>query len=166
MLPCACAGVKVCSFYFVRRQRRSRSQVTMNPLEFGILGLYFVTLVILAILGTHRYIMVWLYFRNRDRRSLPVALPERLPRVTVQLPIYNEMYVVDRLLDAVCAIRYPRELLEVQVLDDSTDETAALARRAVERHRAQGVDIQYIHREDRTGFKAGALAEGLQPSAG
>jgi cellulose synthase/poly-beta-1,6-N-acetylglucosamine synthase-like glycosyltransferase len=138
----------------------------MSPLEFGILGLYFITLVILAILGTHRYIMVWLYFRNRDRRSLPVALPERLPRVTVQLPIYNEMYVLDRLLDSVCAIRYPRELLEIQVLDDSTDETAALARRAVERHRAQGLDIHYIHRDDRTGFKAGALDEGLRVATG
>jgi cellulose synthase/poly-beta-1,6-N-acetylglucosamine synthase-like glycosyltransferase len=138
----------------------------MSLLEFGILGLYFVTLVILAILGTHRYLMVWLYFRNRDRRALPAPLPQQLPRVTVQLPIYNEMYVVDRLLDSVCAIRYPRELLEIQVLDDSTDETAALARRAVERHGAQGVDIHYIHREDRIGFKAGALDEGLQVATG
>ncbi len=138
----------------------------MNPLEFGILGLYFVTLVILAILGTHRYIMVWLYFRNRDRRALPAPLPERLPKVTVQLPIYNEMYVLDRLLDSVCAIRYPRELLEIQVLDDSTDETAGLARRAVERYRAQGLDIHYLHRDDRTGFKAGALDVGLAVATG
>jgi cellulose synthase/poly-beta-1,6-N-acetylglucosamine synthase-like glycosyltransferase len=138
----------------------------MSPLEFGILGLYFVTLVILAILGTHRYIMVWLYFRNRDRRALPSPLPERLPRVTVQLPIYNEMYVLDRLLDSVCAIRYPRELLEIQVLDDSTDETAGLAWRAVQRYRAQGVDIHYLHRDDRTGFKAGALDAGLAVATG
>jgi cellulose synthase/poly-beta-1,6-N-acetylglucosamine synthase-like glycosyltransferase len=138
----------------------------MSPLEFGILGLYFVTLVILAILGTHRYIMVWLYFRNRDRRALPSPLPERLPKVTVQLPIYNEMYVLDRLLDSVCAIRYPRELLEIQVLDDSTDETAGLARRAVERYRAQGIDIHYLHRDDRTGFKAGALDAGLAVATG
>ena len=138
----------------------------MSPLEFGILGLYFVTLVILAILGTHRYVMVWLYFRNRDRRAVPIPLPARLPRVTVQLPIYNEMYVLERLLDSVCAIRYPRELLEIQVLDDSTDETAGLARRAVERYKAQGIDIHYLHRDDRTGFKAGALDAGLAVATG
>ncbi|PYQ15483.1 MAG: glycosyl transferase family 2 [Acidobacteria bacterium] len=116
----------------------------MSPLEFGILGLYFVTLVILAILGTHRYLMVWLYFRNRARRALPVPLPQRLPTVTVQLPIFNEMYVVDRLLDSVCGIRYPRELLEIQVLDDSTDETLARARRAAARHRARGIEIHVL----------------------
>jgi len=138
----------------------------MSPLEFGILGLYFVTLVLLAILGTHRYLMVWLYFRHRDRRALPVPLPARLPRVTVQLPIFNEMYVVERLLDSVCGIRYPKELLEIQVLDDSTDETTVLARRAVERYRAQGFDLQYLHREDRTGFKAGALDAGLRIAKG
>src|SRR5213593_1063501 len=138
----------------------------MSPLEFGILGLYFVTLVILAILGTHRYLMVWLYFRNRARRALPVPLPQSLPTVTVQLPVFNEMYVVDRLLDSVCGIRYPKELLEIQVLDDSTDETSALARRAVERYRAQGFDIHHLHREDRRGFKAGALDEGLRVARG
>jgi len=138
----------------------------MSPLEFGILGLYFVTLVILALLGTHRYVMVWLYFRNRDRRAVPGPLPERLPRVTVQLPIYNELYVVERLLDSVCAIRYPKDLLEIQVLDDSIDETTVLARRAVETYREQGFDIHYLHREDRTGFKAGALDDGLRKATG
>jgi len=138
----------------------------MNPLEFAILGLYFLTLVILAILGFHRYVMVYLYFRNRDGRALPVPPPEHLPRVTVQLPIYNEMYVVERLLDSVCRIRYPRELLEIQVLDDSTDETSALCRAAVDRYRGQGFDIQHLHRDDRTGFKAGALDAGLQSARG
>src|SRR6266487_2175968 len=76
------------------------------------------------------------------------------------------MYVVDRLLDSVCGIRYPRELLEIQVLDDSTDETTALARRAVERYRAQGFDIHHLHREDRHGFKAGALDAGLRVARG
>src|SRR5262249_8254171 len=96
----------------------------MSPLESAVLGLYFLTLVILAVFGLHRYIMVSLYFRHRDRRALPVPLPEELPRVTVQLPLYNEMYVVDRLLDSVVQMRYPKALLEIQVLDDSTDETA------------------------------------------
>src|SRR6266540_3946169 len=138
----------------------------MSPLEFGILGLYFVTLVILAILGTHRYLMVWLYFRHRDKRALPVPLPERLPRVTVQLPLYNEMYVVDRLLDSVCRIRYPRELLEIQILDDSTDDTITMVQAAADRYRALGFHIQYVHRDDRRGYKAGALEEGLKVAKG
>jgi len=127
----------------------------MSPLESAVLGLYFLTLVILSILGGHRYIMVWLYYRNRVRRA-----------VTVQLPIYNEMYVLERLLDSVCAIRYPKELLEIQLLDDSTDETRLIARQAVERHRAQGFDVSYIHRADRTGYKAGALDAGLATCRG
>jgi cellulose synthase/poly-beta-1,6-N-acetylglucosamine synthase-like glycosyltransferase len=138
----------------------------MSPLEAAVLGLYFLTLVILAVFGLHRYIMVYLYFRNEKRRARPVPLPERLPRVTVQLPLYNEMYVVDRLVDSVTRIRYPKELLEIQVLDDSIDETCAIAQAAVERHRAQGFDIHYIHRDDRRGFKAGALDEGLKAARG
>src|SRR5215212_8300435 len=138
----------------------------MSPLEFAILGLYFLTLVILAVFGLHRYIMVFLYFRHRDRRALSLPLPAKLPRVTVQLPLSNEMYVVDRLLDSVSKIRYPRELLEFQVLDDSNDETVAIAQAAVERHRENGLDIQYIHRDDRRGFKAGALEAGLATAKG
>jgi len=138
----------------------------MNPLESAVLGLYFLTLVILAALGSHRYIMVYLYYRHRSRRAMPIPLPERLPRVTVQLPIFNEMYVVDRLLDSVARIRYPRELLEVQVLDDSTDETQVIARDATERLRSAGLDIHYLHRMDRRGFKAGALEEGLAAARG
>ena len=95
----------------------------MSPIEFAILGLYFLTLVVLAVFGFHRYIMVFLYYRHRDRRARPLPPPARLPRVTVQLPLYNEMYVVDRLVDSVCRIRYPKELLEIQILDDSVDET-------------------------------------------
>src|SRR6187397_1061761 len=138
----------------------------MSPLEFAILGLYFLTLVILAVFGLHRYIMVFLYFKHRDQRATSLPLPAKLPRVTVQLPLYNKMYVVDRLLDSVSKIRYPRELLEIQVLDDSNDETVAIAQAAVERHRENGLDIQYIHRDDRSGFKAGALEAGLKVAKG
>src|SRR5262249_31667851 len=92
--------------------------------------------------------------------------PARLPRVTVQLPLYNEMYVVDRLVDSVCRIRYPRELLEIQVLDDSVDETQDIAKAAVERYRDEGFDIHYIHRQDRHGFKAGALDHSLKLARG
>jgi cellulose synthase/poly-beta-1,6-N-acetylglucosamine synthase-like glycosyltransferase len=138
----------------------------MSPVELLILGLYFLTLVILAVFGVHRYVMVYLYFRHKDRRALPAPLPPLLPRVTVQLPLYNEMYVAERLLDSVARIRYPKELLEIQVLDDSTDETVAIARDAVARYRDQGFDIHYLHRADRTGFKAGALDEGLRVASG
>ena len=138
----------------------------MSPLEYAILGAYFLTLVILAIFGLHRYVMVYLYYRHRDQRALPVPLPDQLPRVTVQLPLYNEMYVVDRLLESVTAIRYPRELLEIQVLDDSTDETRAIASAAVARYAEQGYDIQYLHRQHREGYKAGALDAGLQTAKG
>src|SRR5215216_3953528 len=110
----------------------------MSPLEFGILGLYFLTLVILAVFGLHRYIMVYLYWRHRDRRARPLPPPARLPRVTVQLPLYNEMYVVDRLVDSVCRIEYPKDRLEIQVLDDSTDETQSIAKAAVARYREEG----------------------------
>ena len=105
----------------------------MSPIEAGILGLYFLTLVILAVLGTHRYLMIYLYRRDRERKAVPRPLPQGLPRVTVQLPIFNEMYVVERLLESAVAIRYPKDLLEIQVLDDSTDETQGIARRVVER---------------------------------
>ena len=138
----------------------------MSPLETAILGLYFLTLVILAVFGLHRYMMVFLYYKHRDRRAVPVPLPERLPRVTVQLPLYNEMYVVDRLLDSVCRIRYPRELLEIQILDDSTDDTVAMVQAAADRYRALGFDMQYLHRDDRRGYKAGALEEGLKVAKG
>jgi cellulose synthase/poly-beta-1,6-N-acetylglucosamine synthase-like glycosyltransferase len=138
----------------------------MSPLEAGTLGLYFLTLVILAVFGLHRYVMVYLYVKHRDQKAVPRPLPERLPRVTVQLPLYNEMYVVDRLLESVSRIRYPRELLEIQVLDDSTDETTAIASAAVTRYRAQGLDIHYLHRAERTGFKAGALEAGLATATG
>jgi cellulose synthase/poly-beta-1,6-N-acetylglucosamine synthase-like glycosyltransferase len=138
----------------------------MSPLEYAILGTYFLTLVILAVFGLHRYVMVFLYYRHRDRRALPAPPPAVLPRVTVQLPIYNEMYVVDRLLESVTAISYPKDLLDIQVLDDSTDETRAIASAAVERYREQGFDIHYIHRPDREGYKAGALDAGLQVAKG
>ena len=138
----------------------------MSVVDFGILGLYFLTLVILAIMGFHRYVMVWLYLKHKDRKAAPRPLPAVLPSVTVQLPIFNEMYVVDRLLASVAALRYPKDRLEIQVLDDSTDETTAIASRAVERYRAQGFDIHYLHRSDRTGFKAGALDAGLARASG
>jgi len=136
--------------------------------ETLILVLYFFVLSILAIYGWHRYYIVYLYMKNRDKAA-DTALPPPLavlPRVTIQLPIYNEMYVADRLIDTVCEMDYPRELLDIQVLDDSTDETTDIAELAVRRHAARGFDISYLHRVDRTGYKAGALEAGLKAAKG
>jgi cellulose synthase/poly-beta-1,6-N-acetylglucosamine synthase-like glycosyltransferase len=138
----------------------------MTPAETLTLATYFFVLVILAVYGWHRYYLVYLYMKNKDRPPVPAGTLDVLPVVTIQLPIYNELYVADRLIDAVCEIDYPRELLEIQVLDDSTDETTSVAERAVRRNAARGVDITYIHRSDRTGYKAGALEAGLAVAKG
>jgi len=138
----------------------------MTPSETLILATYFFVLVILAVYGWHRYYLVYLYMKNKGRQPVPAGTLDALPPVTIQLPIYNEMYVADRLIDAVCQIEYPRELLEIQVLDDSTDETRSVAEQAVRRNASRGVDITYIHRTDRTGYKAGALEAGLKVAKG
>ena len=138
----------------------------MTPVETLVLGAYFFVLVILAVYGWHRYYLVYLYMKNPGRPPVPAGELSPLPRVTVQLPIYNEMYVADRLIDAVCRIDYPRELLEIQVLDDSVDETRAVAEQAVRRQAAMGIDIVYLHRTNRIGFKAGALEAGLAVAKG
>jgi cellulose synthase/poly-beta-1,6-N-acetylglucosamine synthase-like glycosyltransferase len=104
--------------------------------------------------------------KHKGNVPRPAAPPRVLPPVTVQLPIFNEMYVADRLIDAVCELDYPRDLLEIQVLDDSTDETTEIAELAVRRHAARGFDIKYLHRVDRRGFKAGALEAGLKEASG
>src|SRR6186713_170541 len=133
--------------------------------ETLILVLYFFVLSILAIYGWHRYYLVYLYTKHRGQvpnPALPPPTRDQMPRVTIQLPIYNEMYVADRLIDTVCEMDYPRELLEIQVLDDSTDETTEIAELAVRRHAARGFDITYLHRVDRRGYKAGALEAGLK----
>jgi cellulose synthase/poly-beta-1,6-N-acetylglucosamine synthase-like glycosyltransferase len=106
--------------------------------------------------------------KNKDKRPVPGQLPvlKDLPRVTIQLPIFNEMYVADRLIDAVVEMDYPTELLEIQVLDDSADETTEIAELAVRRHASRGHNIHFLHRVDRRGFKAGALEAGLRVASG
>src|SRR4026208_2018522 len=138
--------------------------MTLN--EILILGTYFFVLVILAVYGWHRYYLVYLYMKNKDNVPVPSNPLTELPPVTIQLPIYNEMYVADRLIEAVCQIDYPRELLEIQVLDDSTDETTSVAERAVRRTRARAIDTPCLPRTARTGYKAGALEAGLQVAKG
>jgi len=138
----------------------------MSLSETLILVLYFFVLSILAIYGWHRYYLVYLYMKHKANVPPPLPPPEPLPRVTVQLPIFNEMYVANRLIDAVCELDYPRELLEIQVLDDSTDETTEIAELAVRRQAARGFDIRYLYRVDRRGYKAGALEAGLKEASG
>ena len=136
----------------------------MAPWEKVVLITYYAVLAVLSIYGMHRYVLVYLFYRHRHRRHEPPGRFKELPRVAVQLPIFNEASVVERLIDAVCAIDYPKDRMEIQVLDDSTDETVDLAREKVRRMAARGYDIRHILRTDRVGFKAGALDHGLTQS--
>ena len=139
----------------------------MSALELSVVAAYALLLLVLSVYGSHRYLMAYLYYRHKYRLPTPLRRwGDALPRVTVQLPIFNEMYVTERLIGAVARLDYPRHLLEVQVLDDSTDETQAIARACVEQHRAEGLDIHYVHRTNRQGFKAGALENGLALAKG
>ena len=138
-----------------------------NAFDLALLIPYFIVLILLAGYGAHRYVLVYLYYKNKKNRTTePLGHFADLPRVTVQLPIFNEQFVVERLLDAVSRLNYPLDKLDVQVLDDSTDETVAVARGLVNHYAAQGFPITYHHRTNREGFKAGALAEGLKTAQG
>jgi len=140
----------------------------MSYLSLIFIILYFFVLLLLAVYGAHRYLMVFLYYKYKDRAKTvkPEALDSAPPVVTIQLPIYNEQYVIKRLIDAVCRIEYPRNCLEIQVLDDSNDETNVLAKKHVEQYQKAGFDIHYLHRKERIGYKAGALQEGLRVAKG
>jgi cellulose synthase/poly-beta-1,6-N-acetylglucosamine synthase-like glycosyltransferase len=137
-----------------------------SALAQGVLALYYLVLGLLALFGVHRLILVALYYRTRRAAPPAPPLPAEWPRVTVQLPLFNELYVASRLIAAVARLDYPRDRLEIQVLDDSTDETRAIIARQVRRLAAAGIDIRHLHRGDRKGFKAGALAAGLTGATG
>ncbi len=162
--------------------------VAGRQIETLVLVVYFGVLGLLSIFGLHRLHLVWLYWRNRGSESSldagtfePTGFSEDVnaedvnadearaalwPVVTVQLPIFNELYVVERLLAAIAALDYPRDRLDIQVLDDSTDGTRNLVARRVRELREKGYRIEHHHRRDRAGFKAGALAAGLQHASG
>jgi cellulose synthase/poly-beta-1,6-N-acetylglucosamine synthase-like glycosyltransferase len=143
-----------------------RGLYQMNSFDLAIMLPYFIVMVILAVYGTHRYALVYRFFKHRKNVAPPPPEIEKWPKVTVQLPIYNERYVIERLIEAVVQFDYPRELLDIQVLDDSSDETQEVASSCVQRHRDLGLSIAYIHRTNREGFKAGALQNGLQSANG
>ena len=138
----------------------------------GSLSYFIWTICYLSVLfglsayGLHRYVIIYLFLKNRKREPKPFSHFEQLPKVTVQLPIFNEIYVVERLLRSVSELDYPRELLQIQVLDDSTDDTREITSTCAEELRSRGFNVELIQRVDRTGFKAGALAAGLESAEG
>jgi cellulose synthase/poly-beta-1,6-N-acetylglucosamine synthase-like glycosyltransferase len=137
----------------------------MNVDEVVLLA-YIFSLTIILVFASHGFIM--LYYHNKYEKNNPLENEKMLfdKKVTIQLPLYNELYVSQRLIDAVCKIDYPKELMEIQVLDDSTDETIKLVADVVKQKREEGYDIKQIRREVRSGFKAGALKEGLKTAKG
>jgi cellulose synthase/poly-beta-1,6-N-acetylglucosamine synthase-like glycosyltransferase len=146
----------------------------ISAFDLWLLIPYFVVMIILAFYGLHRYQLVWLYYRNKKKAaswSEPVARFDELPFVTIQLPIYNEQFVIGRLIEACCRLEYPRDRFEIQLLDDSTDETVEVAKAIADQYAAgyKGLapqPIYYLHRENRYGYKAGALDAGLKTARG
>jgi len=143
----------------------------MHIIQYVFLTVCALSLFCLLVYGLNCYFLIACYHNNRHRaRKQHQDLEDHFnrnlkstgwPRVTVQLPVYNERYVVVRLIDSICKLDYPADRLQIQVLDDSTDDSAGLARNAVRRMQKQGIDIVYRHRKNRSGFKAGALRAGL-----
>lgn len=127
---------------------------------------YLIILFMLSVYGANRYYTIYLFKKHRHDIIIPPQQFNELPKVTIQLPVFNEKYVVERLIDYVLKIRYPKELLEIQLLDDSTDETQEIANNKCIEKQKEGFNIRYIHRSDRTGFKAGALENGLNITEG
>lgn len=140
----------------------------MTTTQIVLISAYLAVLLVLAFYGFHRTILVWLFYRYKKNAPEPKAFykDEDLPVVTVQLPLFNEMYVAERLLEATTKLDYPKDKLEIQLLDDSTDETQGIARAKIEELVRRGFDAVYIHRTDRSGFKAGALENGLKVCKG
>jgi len=127
---------------------------------------YILVLLGLAGYGSHRLTIVFLYLKHIRQRPEPKSLFSDLPIVTVQLPVFNEMHVVDRLLESVSKLDYPKHKLQIQLLDDSTDETVEICSQGIAKLQKQGFDAEHIHRTDRTGYKAGALENGTRSAKG
>jgi cellulose synthase/poly-beta-1,6-N-acetylglucosamine synthase-like glycosyltransferase len=135
-------------------------------MEEIILFSYIFSLTVLFVFGSHGFIMIYYYLKFRTVKEKAADAITHFPVVTVQLPVYNELYVVGRLIDAACAMVYPKDKLEIQLLDDSTDQTVGVVAGYVERYRKQGFDIKHVRRGTREGFKAGALKAGLSVARG
>ncbi|MDP4186051.1 MAG: glycosyltransferase family 2 protein [Bacteroidota bacterium] len=138
-------------------------------MQTAIICIYAVTLAFIFIYSLFQLALALNYRRDKMHEPEPIKLDlekDEIPYVTIQLPIFNEYYVVDRLLDNISRMQYPKDRLEIQVLDDSTDETVEVVRKKVEEIRQQGIDIVHVHRTNRSGFKAGALKEGIEIAKG
>jgi cellulose synthase/poly-beta-1,6-N-acetylglucosamine synthase-like glycosyltransferase len=136
----------------------------MHAFAYPLLIAYLAIIAVFCLYGLHRYWLLWLFVRTGGLRTAarePDRRFDELPKITVQLPMFNEAAVAERIITAACAIDYPRELLQIQVLDDSTDDSAEIAADCCRRMAEAGHDIQYLHRDDRDGYKAGALANGM-----
>ena len=148
----------------------------MGSIQYAYLFVYIFALASLFIYGMNCYILMVFYLLNYHKtikkheeikeKFYKKVSSKNWPHTTIQLPIYNELYVAERLIESVCGIDYPKNLIEIQVLDDSTDDTTEIVKATVEKMKAQGFDIDYIHRTDRTGYKAGALKEGFKSAKG
>lgn len=134
--------------------------------EIGLFVIYGLVLTMLVLFGVHKYFLLYLYRKHKNDAMRPQGDLGPLPKVTLQLPIYNEKYVIERLLKSICELDYPKELLQIQVLDDSTDETCQVAERLVSLYKLQGFDIEHVRRGSRAGYKAGALEFGLSRASG
>ena len=131
-----------------------------------LFGLYIFFLALILVYNFLQLNLLCHYIRKKKPPTPPPLEEDGLPFVTIQLPLFNEPYVAERLIDNIVAMDYPRDLFEVQILDDSTDETTGLCEKKAEQYRKQGFDIKVLHRTDRSGYKAGALAEGLGAAKG
>jgi cellulose synthase/poly-beta-1,6-N-acetylglucosamine synthase-like glycosyltransferase len=133
--------------------------------EIVLIG-YFISLFILFVFGSHGFIMLYYHKKYKEVKHIPNGNMKMNSKVTIQLPLYNEFYVVERLINAICEIDYPKELIEIQVLDDSTDETVNVTAEIVAKKQKEGFNISHIRRNSRKGFKAGALKEGMKSATG
>ncbi len=140
--------------------------LVLDALWLPLTAIYVLMLLYFFAISVNLLYMVYLSATRPPQHREPAALTDDLPYVTVQLPIFNELYVIERLINAACRLDWPRDRLEIQVLDDSTDETQFVAARLVRQYAATGLNISHVHRTDRTGYKAGALEAGLASAKG
>ncbi len=134
--------------------------------SYALLALHFLLLIVLCLFGMHRLSMVFRWIKHRKKTANPVKHFAELPSVTVQIPLFNERLVAQRIVDTVVKIDYPQDKLQIQIVDDSTDETRDIIALAVKQYSAQGINIQHVHRTNRQGYKAGALKEAMETATG
>ncbi len=139
-------------------------------LESIVIVIYSVALILIFLYALAQLNLLLNYLRSRRKKDqcprFDLSNPEEVPHVTIQLPVFNELYVMERLLSNIAEIEYPKDKLEIQVLDDSTDESFDATAKQIRELQATGLDIQHVTRENRVGFKAGALKEGLKTAKG